>query len=56
MPCLSQYELLNMFLLVKQLETAIASEMDAFKEEWEAVLDELETESSHLLVCFSLQS
>lgn len=36
-------------LLGDNLETAIASEMDAFKEEWEAVLDELETESSHLL-------
>jgi len=32
------------------LETAVADEMAAFKEEWEAVLDDLETESAHLLV------
>ncbi|XP_062084347.1 protein CHROMATIN REMODELING 20 [Humulus lupulus] len=31
------------------LETAVANEMATFIEEWEAVLDELETESSHLL-------
>lgn len=31
------------------LETAVAEEMANFKEEWEAVLDELETESAHLL-------
>ncbi|KAK7376285.1 hypothetical protein VNO78_34749 [Psophocarpus tetragonolobus] len=31
------------------LETAVADEMSTFKEEWEAVLDDLETESSHLL-------
>ncbi|CAK9156404.1 unnamed protein product [Ilex paraguariensis] len=33
-----------------ELEKAIADEMETFKEEWEAVLDELETESGHLLV------
>ncbi|RZB45320.1 Protein CHROMATIN REMODELING 20 isoform C [Glycine soja] len=32
------------------LETAVADEMATFKEEWEAVLDDLETESAHLLV------
>jgi hypothetical protein len=37
------------------LETAVADEMSTFTEEWEAVLDELETESAHLLVCFFLQ-
>jgi transcriptional regulator ATRX len=31
------------------LENAVADEMTTFKEEWEAVLDDLETESSHLL-------
>ncbi|KAJ7978158.1 Protein CHROMATIN REMODELING [Quillaja saponaria] len=31
------------------LEAAVADEMTAFKEEWEDVLDELETESAHLL-------
>ncbi|CAK8572305.1 unnamed protein product [Lathyrus sativus] len=31
------------------LETAVADEMATFKDEWEAVLDDLETESSHLL-------
>ncbi|KAL2950131.1 hypothetical protein AAZX31_20G213300 [Glycine max] len=31
------------------LETAVADEMATFKEEWEAVLDDLETESAHLL-------
>ncbi|PON45964.1 hypothetical protein PanWU01x14_254720 [Parasponia andersonii] len=31
------------------LETAVADEMTTFIEEWEAVLDELETESAHLL-------
>ncbi|XP_048324064.1 protein CHROMATIN REMODELING 20 isoform X2 [Ziziphus jujuba] len=31
------------------LETAVADEMATFVEEWEAVLNELETESSHLL-------
>lgn len=33
-----------------QLENAVTDEMKTFKEEWEAVLDELETESAHLLV------
>jgi len=32
------------------LEKAVADEMATFKEEWEASLDELETESAHLLV------
>lgn len=32
----------------------MAEEMEAFKEEWEAVLDELETESAHLIVCYFL--
>ncbi|KAH1037493.1 hypothetical protein GLYMA_20G227200v4 [Glycine max] len=32
-----------------KLETAVADEMATFKEEWEAVLDDLETESAHLL-------
>ncbi|XP_014513463.1 protein CHROMATIN REMODELING 20 isoform X1 [Vigna radiata var. radiata] len=31
------------------LETAVDNEMATFKEEWEAVLDDLETESAHLL-------
>ncbi|KAK6915312.1 SNF2, N-terminal [Dillenia turbinata] len=31
------------------LENAVANEMETFKEEWEAALDELETESAHLL-------
>ncbi|RDX92098.1 Protein CHROMATIN REMODELING 20 [Mucuna pruriens] len=31
------------------LETAVADEMTTLKEEWEAVLDDLETESAHLL-------
>ncbi|XP_057961873.1 protein CHROMATIN REMODELING 20 isoform X2 [Malania oleifera] len=31
------------------LETAVADEITTFREEWEAVLDELETESAHLL-------
>ncbi|XP_021684987.2 protein CHROMATIN REMODELING 20 isoform X2 [Hevea brasiliensis] len=31
------------------LEAAVQNEMTTFKEEWEAVLDELETESAHLL-------
>ena len=42
-----------MCFLVLQLETAIANEMAAFVEEWEVVLDELEIESAHLLVCLS---
>lgn len=33
----------------------MADEMATFVEEWEAVLDELETEGAHLLVCFFLQ-
>lgn len=33
-----------------QLEKAVADEMAIFKEDWENVLDELETESAHLLV------
>ena len=33
-----------------QLETAVADEMATLKEEWEAVLDDLETESANLLV------
>lgn len=33
-----------------QLETAVAEEMNTYKEEWEVVLDDLETESAHLLV------
>nr|XP_007143953.1 hypothetical protein PHAVU_007G116500g [Phaseolus vulgaris]ESW15947.1 hypothetical protein PHAVU_007G116500g [Phaseolus vulgaris] len=37
-------------LQAEDLETAVADEMAAFKEEWEAVLDDLETESAHLLV------
>ncbi|KAJ6757422.1 RAD54-LIKE [Salix koriyanagi] len=37
------------------LETAVEDEMATFREEWENVLDELETESYHLLVCFFLQ-
>ncbi|KAK4799952.1 hypothetical protein SAY86_025317 [Trapa natans] len=32
-----------------ELEKAIADEMDTYKEEWEVALDELETESAHLL-------
>ncbi|MCD7462185.1 hypothetical protein HAX54_047948 [Datura stramonium] len=32
-----------------ELENAVADEMTTFKEEWEAVLDKLETESAHLL-------
>jgi len=36
------------------LETAVDDEMATFKEEWEAVLDDLETESAHLLVRFYL--
>ena len=32
------------------VETVVANEMATFIEEWEVVLDELETESSHLLV------
>lgn len=44
-----------MCFLVLQLETAVANEMSIFTEEWEGVLDELEIESAHLLVCFSLQ-
>ena len=39
----------------QQLETAVADEMSTLIEEWEAALDELETESGHLLVCFFLQ-
>ena len=39
----------------QQLETAVADEMSTLIEEWETVLDELETESAHLLVCFFLQ-
>lgn len=35
-----------------QLESAIADEMTTLKGEWEAVLDDLETESACLLVCF----
>lgn len=37
-----------------QLENAVADEMATFKEEWETVLDELETESAHLLVWITL--
>lgn len=40
----------HLSLLVFKLETAVADEMATFKDEWEAVLDDLETESSHLLV------
>jgi len=36
------------------LETVVADEMTTFKEEQEAVLDDLETESAHLLVWFYL--
>ncbi|KAJ8558565.1 hypothetical protein K7X08_035744 [Anisodus acutangulus] len=32
-----------------ELENVVADEMATFKEEWEGVLDELETESAHLL-------
>ncbi|KAJ1409364.1 SNF2-related, N-terminal domain [Sesbania bispinosa] len=32
-----------------ELETGVSNEMTAFKEEWEAVLDDLETESANLL-------
>lgn len=39
----------------QQLETAVADEMSTLIEEWETALDELETESAHLLVCFFLQ-
>jgi hypothetical protein len=35
-----------------ELEAAVEDEMTTFREEWENVLDELETESYHLLVCF----
>ncbi|KAK3015921.1 hypothetical protein RJ639_007688 [Escallonia herrerae] len=38
------------------LEKAVAAEMAALKEEWEAVLDEHETESAHLLVLPFLSS
>ncbi|XP_047316242.1 protein CHROMATIN REMODELING 20 [Impatiens glandulifera] len=31
------------------LEKSVAAEMESYREEWETVLDELETESSHLL-------
>lgn len=33
----------------KDLEKAVADEMTTYREEWEATLDELETESAHLL-------
>ncbi|XAR65788.1 DNA helicase [Bertholletia excelsa] len=33
----------------EDLEKAVVDEMETFKEEWEAVLDELEIESAHLL-------
>ncbi|KAK9292419.1 hypothetical protein L1049_020389 [Liquidambar formosana] len=36
-------------LLGDDLEKAVADEMTTFKEEWEALLDDLETESAHLL-------
>lgn len=38
-----------------QLEAAVEDEMTVYKEQWEAALDELETESAHLLVCIFLQ-
>lgn len=38
-----------------QLETALADEMATLIEYWKSELDELETESAHLLVCFFLQ-
>lgn len=38
-----------------QLETAVADEMATLIEDWKTELDELETESAHLLVCFFLQ-
>lgn len=34
----------------------MAAEMMTFKDEWEATLDELETESANLLVCFVVDS
>ncbi|CAN4112856.1 unnamed protein product [Withania somnifera] len=42
-------EELSQTLTGDELENAVADEMTTFKEEWEAVLDELETESSNLL-------
>ncbi|XP_062144100.1 protein CHROMATIN REMODELING 20 isoform X4 [Alnus glutinosa] len=42
-------EELTQTLQGEDLETAVADEMATFTEEWEAVLDELETESAHLL-------
>ncbi|XP_055834893.1 protein CHROMATIN REMODELING 20 isoform X2 [Solanum dulcamara] len=42
-------EELSQTLTGDELENAVADEMTTFKEEWEAVLDELETESAHLL-------
>jgi hypothetical protein len=38
------------------LDEAVAAEMMTFKDEWEATLDELETESATLLVCFVVAS
>ncbi|KAG5611119.1 hypothetical protein H5410_022400 [Solanum commersonii] len=43
-------EELSQTLKGDELENAVADEMATFKEEWETVLDELETESAHLLV------
>lgn len=34
----------------------MAAEMMTFKDEWEATLDDLETESANLLVCFLVAS
>ncbi|XP_049389704.1 protein CHROMATIN REMODELING 20 [Solanum stenotomum] len=42
-------EELSQTLKGDELENAVADEMATFKEEWETVLDELETESAHLL-------
>ncbi|CAN4105513.1 unnamed protein product [Withania somnifera] len=42
-------EELSQTLTGYELENAVADEMTTFKDEWEAVLDELETESAHLL-------
>ncbi|KAM3290099.1 protein CHROMATIN REMODELING 20 [Capsicum chacoense] len=42
-------EELSQTLTGDELENAVADEMTTFKEEWEAVLDDLETESAHLL-------
>ncbi|EYU39522.1 hypothetical protein MIMGU_mgv1a008888mg [Erythranthe guttata] len=40
---------LSQSLSSDELDKAVAEEMAAFKEEWEVALDELETESAHLL-------